>query len=105
MFFTIYLLFTVPSSYAAAVEPTTKEPSSPCPVRGSKDLLCPFLAQGDCPYEDDCEYLHGDICDMCGFAVLHPEDSKQRDNHQKVNNIQLNLHMWSPVLKVTFFFS
>ena len=87
MFFTISLLFTVPSSYAAAVEPTTEEPSSPCPVRGSKDLLCPFLAQGDCPYEDDCEYLHGDICDMCGFAVLHPEDSKQRDNHQKVNNI------------------
>ena len=79
-----YLYFIlVPASYAAAVEPTT-ESSSPCIVKGSKDLLCPFLAQGHCPYDEECEYLHGNICDMCGLAVLHPENKSQREEHQKV---------------------
>ncbi|XP_071134159.1 probable E3 ubiquitin-protein ligase makorin-1 [Mytilus edulis] len=77
-----YTCSTVPASYAAAVEPTT-ESSSPCIVKGSKDLLCPFLAQGHCPYDEECEYLHGNICDMCGLAVLHPENKSQREEHQK----------------------
>lgn len=90
----------VPSSYAAAVEPTAEIPSQPFP-QGSKDLICPYLAHGECPYDNDCEYLHGDICDLCGQAVLHPDDNQQREEHQKVlvkflgfscKNFKLHVH-------------
>ncbi|XP_025108196.1 probable E3 ubiquitin-protein ligase makorin-1 [Pomacea canaliculata] len=46
-------------------------------------LLCPFFANGMCRFGDQCDYVHGEICDMCGMAVLHPTDSAQRDLHQK----------------------
>lgn len=77
-----YNTTAVPLSYAAAVEPTTDVGNQHL-LQGSKDLICPYLAHGECPYEEECEYLHGDICDMCGLAVLHPGDSKQREQHQK----------------------
>ena len=25
-----------------------------------------------------CEYIHGDVCDMCGLQALHPTDQQQR---------------------------
>ena len=49
------------------------------------DLLCPYYAHdGDCPYGADCQYAHGDICDMCGLPKLHPKNAQQREAHQKV---------------------
>lgn len=45
-------------------------------------LLCPFAAIRDCPYGDQCSYLHGDLCDMCGCLCLHPTDEEQRKEHQ-----------------------
>ena len=48
--------------------------------------LCPYLAKGECPYGIDCEYIHGDICDLCGCAVLNPDDEVQREKHMKVCN-------------------
>ena len=49
----------------------------------SSQLLCPFAQVRDCPYGDDCTYLHGDLCDMCGCLCLHPTDLTQRMQHRQ----------------------
>ncbi|XP_034020310.1 probable E3 ubiquitin-protein ligase makorin-2 isoform X2 [Thalassophryne amazonica] len=46
--------------------------------------LCPYAAAGHCSYEDNCPYLHGDVCDVCGMQVLHPHDPEQRNAHEKM---------------------
>lgn len=46
--------------------------------------LCPYAAGGRCFYEDSCTYLHGDLCEVCGLQVLHPQDPEQRRAHEKV---------------------
>jgi hypothetical protein len=30
-----------------------------------------------------CPYLHGNICDLCNQACLHPYDKKQQDLHRQ----------------------
>ena len=32
----------------------------------TKVELCPYAAQGECPYQESCQYTHGDACDLCG---------------------------------------
>ncbi len=46
--------------------------------------LCPYAAAGHCYYEDNCTYLHGDLCEVCRLQVLHPHDPEQRRAHEKV---------------------
>lgn len=53
--------------------------------------LCPYFnSTGNhnngamCPYGEQCEYSHGDMCDMCGLYCLHPTDEEQRKKHKKV---------------------
>ncbi|XP_077325407.1 E3 ubiquitin-protein ligase makorin-1 isoform X2 [Lithobates pipiens] len=48
-----------------------------------KKQLCPYAAVGECRYGENCVYLHGDPCDMCGLQVLHPTDMSQRSDHNK----------------------
>ncbi|KAM3833462.1 E3 ubiquitin-protein ligase makorin-1 isoform 1-T1 [Vipera latastei] len=48
-----------------------------------KKQLCPYAAVGECRYGENCVYIHGDICDMCGLQVLHPSDAAQRSLHIK----------------------
>ncbi|XP_063785025.1 E3 ubiquitin-protein ligase makorin-1 isoform X2 [Pseudophryne corroboree] len=48
-----------------------------------KKQLCPYAAVGECRYGENCVYLHGDPCDMCGLQVLHPADPSQRSQHIK----------------------
>ncbi|XP_069484917.1 E3 ubiquitin-protein ligase makorin-1 isoform X2 [Ambystoma mexicanum] len=48
-----------------------------------KKQLCPYAAVGECRYGENCAYLHGDVCDMCGLQVLHPVDTAQRSEHIK----------------------
>ncbi|XP_018109762.1 probable E3 ubiquitin-protein ligase makorin-1 isoform X2 [Xenopus laevis] len=48
-----------------------------------KKQLCPYAAMGECRYGENCVYLHGDPCDMCGLQVLHPVDTCQRSQHIK----------------------
>ncbi|XP_061021910.1 E3 ubiquitin-protein ligase makorin-1 isoform X4 [Dama dama] len=49
----------------------------------TKKQLCPYAAVGECRYGENCAYLHGDACDMCGLQVLHPVDAAQRSQHIK----------------------
>ncbi|XP_045384043.1 E3 ubiquitin-protein ligase makorin-1-like [Lemur catta] len=49
----------------------------------TKKQLCPYAAVGDCRYGENCVYLHGYSCDMCGLQVLHPTDAAQRSQHIK----------------------
>ncbi|XP_069823729.1 E3 ubiquitin-protein ligase makorin-1 isoform X2 [Dendropsophus ebraccatus] len=48
-----------------------------------KKQLCPYATVGECRYGENCVYLHGDPCDMCGLQVLHPTDTSQRSQHIK----------------------
>ncbi|GFS07221.1 E3 ubiquitin-protein ligase makorin-1 [Elysia marginata] len=43
--------------------------------------LCPYYAAGCCD-KDDCVYVHGDVCDGCGLAQLHPLNQGQRRQHR-----------------------
>lgn len=47
--------------------------------------LCPYAQAGDCPYAEDCTYVHGDTCEFCGNACLHPTNEEQRKSHTDVS--------------------
>ena len=74
----------MPSSYAQAAYSATDAEVPQGAVKSSGDLLCPYSANRECPYGEDCVYIHGNVCDLCGLAVLHPEDARQREEHNKV---------------------
>ncbi|MEE6477720.1 hypothetical protein FKM82_011601, partial [Ascaphus truei] len=64
---------------AAEQEECKEQPADP----ELKKQLCPYAAVGECRYGENCVYLHGDSCDMCGLQVLHPVDTAQRSQHIK----------------------
>ncbi|XP_023264049.1 probable E3 ubiquitin-protein ligase makorin-2 isoform X1 [Seriola lalandi dorsalis] len=79
-----------PHSYVEAIrtglDASAQDQATP-PVCGpSQNLpqLCPYAANGHCFYEENCTYLHGDLCEVCGLQVLHPHDSEQRRAHEKM---------------------
>ena len=74
----------MPSSYAQAAFSATDSEIPVDAFTNSGQLLCPYSANRACPYGEDCVYIHGDVCDLCGLAVLHPEDAQQREEHRKV---------------------
>ncbi|XP_015111844.1 probable E3 ubiquitin-protein ligase makorin-1 isoform X2 [Diachasma alloeum] len=64
-----------PASYAKAVSNTgtTENPASM--------PLCPYAeASGVCK-RLDCPYFHGDICELCGRAALHPFNKELSQKH------------------------
>lgn len=75
-----------PSSYLEAAQagiadaPGELVLPSPEQVPESRSL-CPFAAHGDCPYGSSCSYIHGEICELCGKAVLMPSDEIQNQKH------------------------
>ncbi|XP_074502692.1 E3 ubiquitin-protein ligase makorin-2 isoform X2 [Sebastes fasciatus] len=79
-----------PHSYVDAIRTgldASAQEQAPPPVGGAyQDLpqLCPYAAAGHCYYEDNCTYLHGDLCEVCGLHVLHPHDPEQRRAHEKM---------------------
>jgi E3 ubiquitin-protein ligase makorin len=45
--------------------------------------LCPIYEKTlECPFTDNCEFVHGDICDICNMASLNPYDEKQANEHK-----------------------
>ncbi|XP_059183546.1 E3 ubiquitin-protein ligase makorin-2 isoform X2 [Centropristis striata] len=79
-----------PHSYVEAIRTgldASAQEQVPPPVAGAyQDLpqLCPYAAAGHCYYEDNCTYLHGDLCEVCRLQVLHPHDPEQRRAHEKM---------------------
>lgn len=72
----------IPKSYADAVIPGVHDCSDGAEAKLlSTDGLCPYAMVSDCPFGLKCECLHGDVCDMCGYACLHPTDEAQRKKH------------------------
>lgn len=58
--------------------------------------LCPFAAHGECRYGENCLYLHGNECELCGRAALMPGDEEQNRKHQEVHRLcQYNSHLVS----------
>lgn len=59
----------------------------------SEAELCPYFEKKlNCPLEN-CDYIHGDICEYCNTASLHPFNKESRDNHIKqcVNEMERNM--------------
>lgn len=47
-------------------------------------LMCPFYEMtGQCPWDENCEYIHGELCDMCFKHSLNPHDPKQQKEHKQ----------------------
>eukprot|EP00794_Sanderia_malayensis_P007547 gene7547-8384_t len=46
-------------------------------------LMCPFAAVRECPYGDECYYVHGLRCDICELECLNPLDPEQQMEHRK----------------------
>ncbi|UOX38649.1 KilA N domain protein [Finch poxvirus] len=49
-----------------------------------EEELCPYDVLGECKKGERCEYMHGDVCDICGMRALHPNDVEQRQNHERI---------------------
>lgn len=45
--------------------------------------ICSFAAAGDCPHNNDCPHIHGDLCASCGKHCLHPFRPEEREEHIK----------------------
>lgn len=77
---------TAPLSYAQAVNPNAGQVQQSF---SSQDPLCPYAeATGICK-RTNCTYLHGEICDMCSRAALHPYSEELRKKHTNVSKIIL----------------
>ncbi|GFS15738.1 E3 ubiquitin-protein ligase makorin-1 [Elysia marginata] len=44
--------------------------------------LCPYYAAAGCCESENCAFVHGDVCDGCGLAQLHPVNERQRRQHR-----------------------
>jgi len=88
---------SMPISYAQAVNPSGQA-SSP-----ALEPLCPYAeATGICR-NFNCTYLHGDICELCSRAALHPHNEELRKKHTNVSLVirsssfnfnQIYLRVW-----------
>ena len=66
-------------SYAQVVNASSGQTSI-----SASDPLCPYAeASGICK-KPNCSYLHGDICELCGCAALHPMNEDSRKKHTNV---------------------
>ncbi len=71
-----------PKSWAHVVNPVAMAEMS---VSEAEAELCPFGFNGECKYGEECQYLHGEVCDLCQRAALHPTHQEQRSQHQFVS--------------------
>jgi E3 ubiquitin-protein ligase makorin len=46
--------------------------------------LCPYFEKNlECPFDEHCEYVHGDLCEYCQMPSLHPTNEALREAHKK----------------------
>lgn len=52
--------------------------------RFNEQLLCPYFEkEGICPFGYECQYIHGELCDLCNTPCLHPFNEEQREQHRQ----------------------
>ncbi|XP_053544991.1 E3 ubiquitin-protein ligase makorin-2 isoform X1 [Bombina bombina] len=73
-----------PHSYLEAICTGLEEVEAGSSYVNNSQLLCPYAAAGACNFGESCEYLHGEVCEICGLQVLHPYDQDQRQTHEKL---------------------
>ncbi|XP_057323345.1 probable E3 ubiquitin-protein ligase makorin-1 isoform X1 [Microplitis mediator] len=64
-----------PESYARAVN------NSGQTLNPASEPLCPYAESSGVCKKLECPYLHGDICELCGSAALHPFNKERRQQH------------------------
>ncbi|KAK6176925.1 hypothetical protein SNE40_015129 [Patella caerulea] len=72
---------SIPSSYAKATLCGQDLEESENNELNNHNELCPYAAGGECWYGNNCTYLHGNQCELCGLNVLHPTDPELRKKH------------------------
>lgn len=74
-----------PKSYAEALIPTEQRANEGGDGGATTaKRLCPFMnKEGVCRNIIDCNYVHGELCDMCERLVLHPFDEELRKKHRQ----------------------
>lgn len=46
--------------------------------------VCPYFEkQVECPFGEYCEYVHGEVCEICQLPCLHPTNKELREQHKK----------------------
>lgn len=76
-------------SYAEVLDPDCKKSEDAltteevAPLK-NEDILCPYYILGECRFGDQCLCIHGEVCELCSQACLHPTDEKQRRLHREV---------------------
>uniref|UniRef100_H2YZX9 RING-type E3 ubiquitin transferase n=1 Tax=Ciona savignyi TaxID=51511 RepID=H2YZX9_CIOSA len=73
------LLSLCSNTYSSALKEGLQLSTSP----NKYDDLCPFALNGECVNGDNCAYVHGLMCDMCGLFILHPTDVLQQEKHKE----------------------
>ena len=71
-------------SWAFVVNPSAMSEMS---IADAESQLCPFFMVGECRYNENCSCIHGDFCEVCGKAVLHPWHESQKKQHRQVGNL------------------
>ena len=70
--------------YCRAIPINSKEsaPSAQNARDYSKQICKSYKEEGLCEYAPgSCPYIHGDECELCGLAALHPLNKVQRQEH------------------------
>lgn len=70
-----------PRSWAQVVNTGVTYPGCELTTAEAESALCPFYRVGECRYGECCAYIHGETCDYCGQACLHPTHLDQRRAH------------------------
>lgn len=71
-----------PKSWAQVANTGLEEyPGCELSISEASSLVCPFYRVGECRYGAGCAYIHGQQCDYCGQACLHPTHLDQRRAH------------------------
>ena len=46
-------------------------------------VLCPIYEKSlNCPYGEGCQFVHGNVCDICNMASLNPYDEAECEQHK-----------------------
>ncbi|KRZ01760.1 putative E3 ubiquitin-protein ligase makorin-1 [Trichinella zimbabwensis] len=60
-----------------------------------EDILCGYNVLGNCPFGENCKYVHGDMCELCKRRIIRPGNDAYKLRHQekcmKEQNFELEL--------------